>query len=666
MKRRAYLAPYVVLLGLLLGDLAAAQEATTLRAGEVHDRTVAAGEKHTYGLTLEEGWVVAARAELHGDPVVFTVLGPDEQEITRFESPADRSGPRPFKFESESAGLHRLEVEPGGEGGPARYTLRVTRVEAEASTPEGRVEQALWVFDEDTPGGVVAIIRNGQVDLAQSRGAADLTYDVPFSENTVTNIGSTSKQFTGFAIALLDERGLLSLDDDVRTHIPELPDFGETITLRNLLTHTSGYREFINTLALGGRQVLGGDEVRREEVIGIVQRQPELQNSPGAEFNYNNTAFSLLTQVVERVDGRDFPTFMEEEVFRPLGMTNTVVKSHPGQIIPNSSTGYAVADHGFREVRDLGASMGAGGIYTTVGDLARWMGNLRSGAHGGEAVRDALTTKFVLTDGDTTSYGLGLFIDEERGLRRIHHGGADVAHRSSFVYYPDLDAGYVVLSNHAALPGTVEREVVEAVFGPHMTPRETRASADESAAPELVNAELAAAYVGRYELEIAPGTMIDISLDDEQRLMLQVTGQPAAALVPTSDSTYTIPGVEASVTFHRDAEGEVNEMTLHQNGDHIARRVEEAGPPVDVAPLAGRYFSEELQTFYELTVEDGTLRIEHRRFDPVTLTHSKGDTFTGTFPVGELTFERDESGEVTGFLVGNGRARDIQFVREVR
>src|SRR5687767_10869575 len=170
---------------------------------------------------------------------------------------------------------------------------------------------------------------------------------------TPTNIGSSTKQFTGFALALLASRGALSLSDDVRKHIPELKDFGKTITLRHLLTHTTGYREFINTLIIEGRQVLEGDYIAPDEVIKVINRQPTLQNEPGAEFNYNNSAFALATIVVERVTGRPFAEWMREEVFLPLGMTKTWVRANPGQIIPGRSNGYIPGEGGFREVRDL-------------------------------------------------------------------------------------------------------------------------------------------------------------------------------------------------------------------------------------------------------------------------------------------------------------------------
>ncbi|HEX7052013.1 MAG TPA: serine hydrolase, partial [Longimicrobiales bacterium] len=457
---------------------------------------------------------------------------------------------------------------------------------------------------------------------------------------------------------LLASRGMLSLEDDVRKYIPELPDFGVKITLRHLLSHTTGYREFINTLLLAGRQILQGDYIAPDEVIEVIQRQPALQNEPGAEFNYNNSAFSLAALVVERVTGRPFAQWMREEVFLPLGMTKTWVRTNPGQIIPGRSSGYIPGDDGFREVRDLHASMGAGGIYTTPGDMAKWMRNFRTAELGGPEVIRELTTSGVLTSGEPTNYGLGLFLDTRRGLRRWHHGGNDVAHSSTFVYYPDLDAGYVVFSNYQGLPGGLARVVEDAFFGEYMTAEERPTAASGVSVP----ARVLRRYAGKYEMTTLGGLILTVELEGGQ-LRVQLPGQPALPLRPVSMTTFEVVGAPARITFNAAADGAVEGITFHQGGEHPGRRVAEERPAVDLASYAGRYFSEELETYYDLSVEDGRLVIRHRRFGPVPLTHTDRDTFSGTLPVTRVVFRRDERGNVTGFEAGNGRARGILFTK---
>jgi CubicO group peptidase (beta-lactamase class C family) len=540
----------------------------------------------------------------------------------------------------------------------------------EPETKRDQVDRIMADYSgTETPGAVVAVVRDGQIVFERAYGMANLTHGIPFTVDTRTNIGSTSKQFTAFAIALLADRGQLSLDDDVRTHIPELPDLGEVVRLRHLVAHTSGYREFLNALAIGGWRFNPLDHIDRDEILTVVQRQPALQNSPGAEHNYNNTGYALLALVVERVTGEPFRDWMRANVFEPLGMHATVIRGDPQRIVAHSAQGYGPAGEdgaeGFREIFDIPAAMGAGGIYTTVGDLALWMRNLRTAELGGPAVMERMTTRNVLTTGDTIGYAMGLMVGTTRGLRMIQHGGADAAHRSTFIYFPELDAGLIVQSNHAAFDGTIPVRIAEVFFGEHMEPREDpAAAADVTFDPELFDTTSFDAYAGRYELAIQPGFILTFWRDDEDRLMAQATGQPAFELTPTSDSTFALSVVRASVTFHRDEDGRVTSLTLHQNGNHIAQRLpDEDAMVVDLTPYAGRYYSAEFETFYDVGIEDDHLVVRHRRIPPITLDHALDDAFTGPFPLTRVEFDRGDDGRVTGFRASNVRSRDILFRR---
>jgi CubicO group peptidase (beta-lactamase class C family) len=652
---RAFIACITILL-LSVGSLTAQQE-TRLQPGQVVNVTVPSGSSLTYELELPDGHFVAGRVEQDGVDAMVTVTGPDGARVVR-ASRVGRGGPEAFAFATAAAGRYLIEVAPVEAGTSGAVRVRLTRSEPVATTPEGRVEQAAAYLGEDTPGVVVGVIKGGELAFVRAYGAADLTYGQPFTPETPTNIGSTSKHFTGFALALLASRGALSLDDDVRKHIPELPDFGPTITLRHLLSHTTGYREFINTLIIEGRQVLQGDYIAPTEVIDILKRQPALQNEPGAEFNYNNSAYSLATIVVERVTGQTFAEWMRAEVFLPLGMTRTWVRATPTQIIPRRSIGYIPGPGGFGEVRDLHGSAGAGGIHTTPGDVAKWMRNFKTAELGGAAVIRELTTAGVLNSGASTNYGLGIFVDTNRGLRRWQHGGNDIAHSSTFVYYPDLEAGYVVFSNYQGVPGGIAGVVADAFFGEHMTA--TQAATASSVM--LVPVTTLRRYAGKYEMTTLGGMLVTVELQDGQ-LQLQLAGQPALPLQPTSPTSFDVVGAPARVTFIATEDGVVEGLTFHQEGDHPGRRVAEERPVVDLATYAGRYFSEELETFYDLSVEEGRLVIRHRRFGPTPLTHTEGDSFSGTLPVSLVVFRRDDRGNVTGFEAGNGRARGILFAK---
>jgi len=638
-----------------------AQQASQLQLGKPVGATLAADGSLKYELDLPKGHFVAGRVDQDGADATVSITDPAGKAVSK-AARVGRGGPEAFAFATETAGKYVIEVTPAtaGKGGPVRVLL--TRSEPAATTPEGKVDQAAAQLYKDTPGAVVGVIKGGKLVFVKGYGAADLTNGLPFTAETPTNIGSSSKQFTGFALALLASRGKLSLDDDVRKHIPELKDFGKKITVRNLLTHTTGYREFINTLIIEGRQVLEGDYIAPDEPIKVISRQPALQNDPGAEFNYNNTAFSLATTVVERVTGRPFAEWMREEVFLPLGMTKTWVRANPGQIIPGRSIGYIAGDFGFREVRDLHAAAGAGGIYTTPGDVAKWLSNLKTGKLGGPAVIKELTTPFTLNDGKSSNYGYGVFIDTNRGLKRWQHGGNDIAHSSTFVYYPDLDAGYVVFSNYQGVPGGIAGVVADAFFGEHMTARETSPAASGSGVN--VPAATLRRYAGKYEMTTLGGMLLSVELQGNA-LRLQIAGQPVLPLRATSMNSFEVVGAPARITFNSSADGAVEGITFHQGGDHPGKRLVEKSS-VDLNSFTGRYFSEEMETFYNLSVEEGQLVIRHRRFGPVKLTHTSGDNFSGALPVTQVAFRRDTEGKVTGFDAGNGRARGIAFKKVSR
>ncbi|MGH8436575.1 MAG: serine hydrolase, partial [Pseudomonas sp.] len=622
-----------------------AQQASRLQVGTPVRATLAANDTLRYELNLPKSHFVAGRVDQDGVDATVTITGPAGRRVVR-AARVGRGGPESFAFATDTAGRYVIEVTPAAAGKGGAVRAQLTRSEPVATTPEGKVDQAAAQLYKDTPGAVVGVIRGGKLAFVKGYGAADLTYGMPFTAETPTNIGSSSKQFTGFALALLAARAKLSLDDDVRKHIPELRDFGKKITVRHLLTHTTGYREFINTLIIEGRQVLEGDYIAPDEVIKVLNRQPTLQNEPGAEFNYNNSAFSLATIVVERVTGRPFAEWMRDEVFLPLGMTKTWVRANPGQIIPGRSVGYIAGDFGFREVRDLHASAGAGGIYTTPGDAAKWLHNFKTGELGGPAVIKELTTSFVLNNGSPSNYGYGVFLDTNRGLKRWQHGGNDVAHSSTFVYYPDLDAGYVVFSNYQGVPGGIAGVVADAFFGQHMTAAPQRATATATSGVDVHVATLRR-YAGKYEMTTLGGLLLTVELQEGQ-LRIQLPGQPALPLRPTSMTSFEVVGAPARMTFNTAADGAVEGITFQQDGQHPGRRVVEKAS-VDLTSFAGRYFSQELETFYDLTVEGGQLVIRHRRFGPVALTHTNGDTFSGTLPVSQVVFRRDAQGNVTGF-----------------
>ena len=532
-------------------------------------------------------------------------------------------------------------------------------------TPEDAVEALVVDYDrDDAAGGTILVKRGNEVIYSRGFGMANLEYGVPFTEDTPTNIGSTSKQFTAFAILLLEEEGKLSLEDDIRKYVPELPVFEDTVRLRHLIAHTSGYREFINTLAMGGWRL--GDHVAREEVLTVLQRQPELQNTPGEVFNYNNSGYALLSMVVEHITETPFPEWMQTHVFQPLGMEHTLVIERPGQIIPDRAFGYhkGEADQ-LIGVMDLHASMGAGGIYSTVSDLSRWAANFYDPVIGGEAMMARMQEEFLLNSGTASTYAFGLMITDMHGQQVIHHPGGDMAHRSYFMLFPDIEGLVTVQSNYAGFPGQVAEKVAEAFF--HDVMDIEAPSLEEQEDLYLFDPEKFDEIAGRYELEAMPGFVMEFTREGDT-LYTQATGQPRFEIHASSDSTFYMTVVDARMTFHRDEDGEVHAMTLHQNGDHYAKRITEPlwePGAEDLAMYTGRFFSDELEAFYTIVADDeGKLTMQHRRLDDIPLKAESKDNYTGSFPIMSLQFIRDDNDQVTGFDASSGRAAGIFFEKQ--
>ncbi len=648
-----------------LGAATPAMGQAELREGREVLGTLEPGDTARYNVEVGEDYYVYGEVDQISVDVVIRVLDAEGEQVARVDGRA--RGVETFAGELDDPGAYTIEVTPR-EDEAGEYEIVLHRIEPVETDPAKLADQLMSRYDgDDRPGAAIQVWRDGRTVYSESWGMGNLAYGLPFEPDMRTNIGSTSKQFTAMAIMLEADRGALSLDDDIRTHLPELPDFGETISVRHLITHTSGLREIFNLLVMAGRRIDRGDFVDRDEIIEVVQAQPKLQNAPGSEWNYNNTAYALAAMIVERTSGTAFPKYMEEHVFAPLGMTGTMVRAHAESIVPNSSQGYLLGREGFTEARDLGAAVGAGAIYSTVEDLQRWVENYANPdpVVGTPAIFEEMMTSYVLTDGDETGYGYGLMIDEQGGQRRVHHGGADIAHRSQLVYYPDINAGITTQSNHGAFNSNVAFRLAAAFFSDAIASGDETGGEDAEFDPESYDPEDFDEFVGRYAIDAAPNFILSFFREDTT-LYTQATGQQRIEIVPTSDSTFAIEQVDASIVFHRGEAGEVDALTLNQGGAQRATRLEDDAEEweprgEELEAYVGRYFSEELETFYVVVVGDDGLVAHHRRTADVELSPGEVDRFSGS----ELnfTFERDRNGRVIGFYLDNVRTRDVRFER---
>lgn len=647
-------------------------QAVSIGVDQVRGGSLATGDTARFTFEAGEDFLLYGEVDQIDVDVVVTLTDADGRRVgPAWDGPA--RGAEAFSTTLRTAGTYTLSVAPF-EDEEGDFEVRILQLEARADEPERLADQLMFAYSRPGgPGGAVQVWRDGETVYSRAWGLADLTHAIPFETTTPTNIGSTSKQFTAFAVLLQAEAGHLDLDDDIREHVPELPAFDEVVTVRHLLTHTSGLREFLNLYSLTGAPTTG---LRREQVITIAQQQPALQNSPGAEWNYNNTAFSLAATIVERTSGQDFDDFVHDHIFAPLGMESSVVRMNPGVVIPNRSDGYTPGGSGWTAPGDLGGAVGAGGIYASVEDLERWGENLLDPTVGTPGMVEAMMTENVLTDGEGSGYGLGLFTDEQRGLQRRHHGGADVSHRSMIVHFPEIHAGLTVQSNASTFNSSdVAFQLAAAFFGDAMEPEEPAvADTDAPFDADRWDRENFDAFEGSYALDPAP-QMIARFWRSGDTLYTQLTGQPALEVEPIGPTRFRLLAVEAEFEFEME-DGRAVGTTLFQNGQEVhATRVDdeevtEPWTPDDLSDFVGRYYSEEIETFYEIRLEtpdeeDAEPRLVMHQLwmgdRPMTATPDE-DTFSAQGGI-TLQFQRDRHGDVTEFYVDVTRTRDVRFVR---
>ncbi|HEV3049629.1 MAG TPA: serine hydrolase, partial [Longimicrobium sp.] len=517
-----------------------------------------------------------------------------------------------------------------------------------------------------SPGAAVLVFRGDQQLFARGYGLADLESGAPIPPGTIFHVASVSKQFTAFAVAMLAAQGRLSLDDDVRQHLSELPDFGQRITLRHLLNHTSGLRDQWSLWVLAGG--LGDDVIRQDDLLRLIYRQRELNFPPGTRHMYSNTGYTLLAEVVERVAGQDFGPWMKTNVFEPLEMRSTQVYENHRRIVPGRAYSYRRAGDGWEKAVLSYANNGATSVFTTTEDLARWLRNYGHSRVGGARATAMMRERGVLAGGDTIPYALGVIVDRHRGLDRLSHGGADAGYRASVSYYPALDAGVVVLANTATIDADdVAQAVAEAFFAAEMQPAAPTAASASAAAesvpdePEVaVDAAVLDRYVGEWAIEGGPVVRIE---RQDGRLSMSSGGE-RREMRTLSDSTFRMNDEQGGVhlTFHREADGGVRRATARQGARNMAVTRAPAPPADQMRAYTGRYYSPELETVYTVVLQDGRLLARHRRHGDVSLTPREADLFRGGESwLAEVRFERGADGAVTGMRVSSGRLRNLWF-----
>jgi len=432
-----------------------------------------------------------------------------------------------------------------------------------------KVDQLFSEWDKwDSPGAALAVIKDGSIIYKRGYGSANLEYNIAITPSTIFHVASVSKQFTACAITMLAQEGKLALDDDVRKYLPEVPDFGKTITIRHLIHHTSGLRDQWELLAMAGWRL--DDVITKQHILKMVRHQKELNFEPGEEYLYCNTGYTLLAEIVKRISGQSFRGYTETNIFKPLGMTNTHFHDDHEMIVKNRAYSYAPdKDSGFRKSVLSFANVGATSLFTTVEDLAKWIQNFDDGRVGGAAAIEQMQERGILNNGEKLSYAFGLTINEYKKLKRIGHGGGDAGYRSQIIRFPEQKFAVVILSNLSSFnPWEMALQIADIYLAEQLAPEEPKAIHEEGPDKPAKRIEIApptpeqlAEFVGDYYSDEL-GTFYTM-VTQEGQLVAQHRRHEDVLLTPTVEDKFTgDAGWFRQIHFTRDEKKHVTGFRL--------------------------------------------------------------------------------------------------------
>lgn len=409
--------------------------------------------------------------------------------------------------------------------------------------------------NQQTPGMSVLVSRNGQVIYHRHKGLANLELGSPITDSTRMEAGSVSKQFTATAILLLAQDGKIGLDDDVRKYIPELPKYGKTITVRHLIHHTSGVKEWYSIAGFGGWPIYSRIYTN-ELALRYIIKQPTLNNLPGDEHIYSNSNYALLAIIAERVSGRTLADFTRDRIFRPLGMNATGWRTDFRDIIPHRATGYEKVGSSYRMYMPFGNMYGAGALLTTVADLDKWNASWKDTPLGAAALLKLRMEQGRLNNGDLIVYAGGVRIRNHNERVMVHHGGLTAGYRAFLAYFPESDLSIAYLSNNRSLSSgdKIGDDIATIFFGKRTLPAVKEQKAKDGP-PYILSREALAEFQGRYVSDACDGEFA-VAPEDGTTLLFTAKSRQRRSFKPVSKDSF-LQGTDTNVVFERNARGAI-------------------------------------------------------------------------------------------------------------
>jgi CubicO group peptidase (beta-lactamase class C family) len=531
-----------------------------------------------------------------------------------------------------------------------------------------KVDKVFAQWDKpDSPGCELAVIKDGQIVYKRGYGMANLEHGIPMSPASIMDTGSVSKQFTAMAIALLAEQGKLALDDDVRKYLPEIPQYEVPVTIRHLIHHTSGIRDYLTLMSVAGMR--DDDYYVDGEVVNLLARQKELNFKPGNEFLYSNSGYFLLSQIVKRASGKTLREFADENIFKPLGMSRTKFYDDHNEIVKNRAASYVPRSGGGFQIAATALDMvGDGNVFTCVEDLFLWDQNFYHNklGKGGQPLINQVLTTGTLNSGEKIDYAFGLVIGEYRGLRIVEHGGAFVGYRAMTMRFPDQRFSVIMQCNLGTMnPSNLARRIADIYLADQFKAEAKRPGASDAKFIELPERDLND-KAGAYRNQIN-GVIWKLYVKDGKLVAdLPNTTIRFGAVSATEFRSIGTP-LEFTVRFEK--QGQTTTLLMQRGTDKpvTLEAVQLVTPtPSQLAEYTGDYRSDEVQATYKIVLENGKLFLRHenefKNYPKNPLQPTTSDTF---FVQGiNLQFIRDPRKQVTAFTLNAGRVKNIKFIKK--
>jgi len=523
----------------------------------------------------------------------------------------------------------------------------------------------------NSPGCAIGIVRNGKPLYLQGYGMTNLEYSIPNTSKTIFHIASESKKFTAFAILLLEQQGKLKIDDNISQYLPYVPDFGEKITIKNLIQHTSGIRDLWELFLIAGWRL--DDIITQQQIINMVKLQKELNFKPGEEYMYCNTGYILLAEIVKEVSGKTLRNFTQEYIFNPLKMFHTHFHDDVEMIVPNRAYSYYFDDSSNKFKKSLlnYDAVGPTSLFTTVEDMIKWNRNMDTGEVGGKELIEQLHEKTVLNNGKEISYAFGISIMNYRGIKLVGHGGRDAGFRMYIGRYPEIDILIVVFCNlatmsaHRLVQKIMDTIIEEKIVSLHEEPRLEGDKSNEKNSKMLFQGKI---KDWKEEIdglfEILPWEIVQLHFEDNSINFAEFEHLTNKSQFVQKESLIFEDRNGDKIEIIIDEQKKFKGLIGYFGGEKISLKKIDAKilTETEKTEYMGNYFSDELQIQYQIKMKkDEKLVVSHHRIKEFELIPLQKDSFCGLFC--HFSFIRNEEKVITGFQVTNGGFRNLKFIK---